>query len=791
MENVLDIVRQQAEEALRRLDCHGIVSGEYVAESVLHQAAYWEKPIANGETLVFVRFCSPVVEREEVFLGNILFNAFLSKAFFRAIVNRKLGSIEPVANDLQSYYFLLRTASDIGQLENAFRAEVGRSLPDLFFGEQNEERGIYGSLERMLDFDKANVEPFPVFIMPRVYADRLERAVRVSLLRKIDKTSLARNPTSIMANLAFFYSHDGPEMQSPAKFLGRLAFQHSIVPQEELEKALTIPKLERRQVSRLVRTEKLFDASQKWALRKYLWFVTNILATPARFGWLSLFFSKTDKGDWELDAGKPKDQKAVARLVSKCASTAHQEILDEIIKNVIAYRLSRIDACDRSELKKLFKGVVDSLGEKVDGQPDEWRMPFVGEKFLPHDERTLTEALLERLSLGPITMKLRKTRADIGCRLCGTSPVEAEDKNILMGQSTHRFHNQSSKQRNEEEPKACLRCAICTYLMTKLVGSEVVGKSQVPKTYNLICHYGKHDDGGVITLAQKIDLIWNKVRTHQQQERNVASIRKGIQDLEQKLAEQKIEQKKQEIAVQLQAKHSELMGARSAMTGASDALFRECPWLATLSSTYEIPSFDVLTNIQSNETIERHVLGLGMGGYRMILLVMPQIRAPRDKEHDFAQSRFSHSRITVMAMLAFLRELCGCDGPFYYQSLPALTPDAFQRETFYVRNEPISATRAQKEYEAITQLAWKLIWQRGSDGFVRKVVLAEKLLKDPLGTFAAVMRDSKILGQSKGSYKPLPGRWRTDWKAQDLTEYATFIQRLSKLKEETPGGTQN
>ncbi len=179
-----------------------------------------------------------------------------------------------------------------------------------------------------------------------------------------------------------------------------------------------------------------------------------------------------------------------------------------------------------------------------------------------------------------------------------------------------------------------------------------------------------------------------------------------------------------------------------------------------------------------------------MGGYRMILFVLPQIRAPRDKEHDFAQSRFSHSRVTVTALLSFLRELCGCDGPFYYQSLPTLTPDAFQRATFYVRDKPISVTQAQNEYEAITQLAWKLIWQRGSDGFVRKVVLAEKLLEDPLGTFASVMRDSAILGQSEGNYKRLPSGWRADWQAQDLTEYAKFIHRLSKLQEGAESGSQ-
>jgi hypothetical protein len=175
-----------------------------------------------------------------------------------------------------------------------------------------------------------------------------------------------------------------------------------------------------------------------------------------------------------------------------------------------------------------------------------------------------------------------------------------------------------------------------------------------------------------------------------------------------------------------------------------------------------------------------------MGDYRMILFVLPQIRAPYDaKEHDFAQRRFSDSRVTVTALLSFLRESCGCDGPFYYQSLPSLTTDAFQRDTFYIRNKAINVQQAQEEYEIVTQLAWRLVWQRGSAGFVEKVVLAEKLLEDPMGTFASVMRDSPILGQKKGHYKRLPeaSTYREDWRAYDLTGYAEFIQRLSRLRE--------
>lgn len=41
MENVMDIVRYQAEAAINKLDARDVVTAEHVADSVLRQAAYW------------------------------------------------------------------------------------------------------------------------------------------------------------------------------------------------------------------------------------------------------------------------------------------------------------------------------------------------------------------------------------------------------------------------------------------------------------------------------------------------------------------------------------------------------------------------------------------------------------------------------------------------------------------------------------------------------------------------------------------------------------------------------
>lgn len=709
MQNIKNVVRQQAEEALKKLGIEDFATAGDVAESVLRQAIYWEKLLPDGEKLIFLRFFSPVAQREEVFLGNVLFNDFLSKAFGRTICQNNFGKVELVANDLENYYFLLLTSTEVKRLAPAFCAEVQNSLSDLFFNDEDRARGIYGSLETMLDFDKANVEPFPVFIMPRTYAGRLERVVRKSILRKIEENPFDRNPTSIMANLAFFYSHDGAEMQSPYLFLARLAFRYKVVGKEDLRQGLSLG------------------------------------------------------NEVKLDN-----------------EAAAKEIIEDSLKQ------KRGRTFSSSWLRELLKKVITNLGEEVDVNPDDWLMPYILNKFLPYNEEILVKVLLEGVQIAYEPLNGPKKIIDVSCRVCGTRQSKAEDKSILMGQNTHKFHNQSSKQKDAENPKSCLRCAICTYLMVKLIGSEAIGKPQVPKTYNLIFHYGKHDDHEVEALAHRVDHIWNLVRKHRNVDQVHREVAKEVKDLKARYEREQDVKKKQLLAKDFQQKEGELEQLQAKLAQAEEGIFTACPWLK-LTNASPVPaencSLDALLNIQLSETkVERHVLGLGMGGYRMILFVLPQIRPPRDEAHDFAQRRFSDSRVTVVALLSFLRQLCGCDGPFYYQSLPTLTPETFQRETFYVHNKAINAQEALNEYEVVTQLAWKLIWESGSKGFVRKVVLAKKFLEDPLGTFSTVMRKSTILGQAEGSYKRLRVSYRPDWKAQDLTEYARFMQKLLKLQ---------
>jgi hypothetical protein len=430
--------------------------------------------------------------------------------------------------------------------------------------------------------------------------------------------------------------------------------------------------------------------------------------------------------------------------------------------------------------------LIQNFGQKIDTGDPKWFMGFLhkDKKFIDISQAEYVETILANVQLGYHLFQTASKAEGVTCRVCNTTVATVEDRYVLMGTNAFKRHNQGIK---NQEKIICTKCALDSYLGQKLLGTALISTGgklpQVPKTHNLIFHYGKHNDEEIDQLTRRLDLILDLVRKHYETAEIRRHAKQQAKDLAARRDKEKDEKKRQQLSTQVEEVQKKLTDASHQVQNVENEILAICPWLST-PAPIENCALDTLSNLQPHDgRIERHVLGLGIGGYRMILFILPQVRNPRDKEIDFAQRRFSDSRITLAATLAFLRELCGCDGPFYYQSLPALTPDAFHRDTFYIRNHAISREQAQNEYELVTQLAWKLIWQRGSEGFVKKVLLAEKLLDDPLGTLSSVMRDSNILGQSKGTFKTLAVAYRPDWKTYDLTEYAKFIQKLSSLKE--------
>ena len=657
----------------------GQVASEEISRRVLGRTAFWSTTLSDGSTLALVQLYSPVVQRQEIFLGNVLLNDFLFKALPRAVEQANLGEAVPLINDLENAYVLWRGSGDLEALRDAYHDEVLAALPDLYFGEADLARGIHGNIRGMLTFYKCNIEPFPTFIVPQAYLGRMLVAAGDWLRTVVGETGdevlaqAARIPVEVAASrrinivlslLSFFYGRDGAEMQSFYTFL-KQAMDDGRLPADKVR---------------------------------------------AAFG-LALHQDFTKEVFNERKKGRTLNFDALAQAVEHLLQTVEAAVADE----------RPLD-------------VAPNLGTT---------------KMLPLAPDTLVSRILNSVQIGylpaVVASDVRSSSGGLACRFCGADLAVIDEKNIIGGSGTGNRFNQSLRRVGE---RFCLRCALSSYLETKRLGMQFDGIFPVPKLYNVIFHYGRHDDGEVEALQRQIDYVLAHTGGG-----------KGIEELWADL---------RQLREQVAQEH-----------GALD--WAEIDWEAWIP-----PAMDVIAQMQQD--VQAEVIPLGAGDYRLLVFILPQLRPGSREGLDFVQKRFSRSRLAVYTLLGLLHKLCGCDGPYYFQSLPTLAPGGFDPNTFYVNGRAEQADVALRRHGAITNFARRVVkYRKGHSVLADWIMLAEKLEQDPLGVFSDVLRGSPIRGGDDFSdfrYKRLSNTFVLGMAMVDGTDYLTLFERLRQMQAE-------
>lgn len=676
MSKAFTFVVQAADEVLTDWGLPHAVDGQTIASLVADGAAYWEQGLPDGSHLALIRLFSPVVRREEVFLGNVLLNDFLSKALMRPVEQNGLGRMALLANDLENYYYLYHGQAALDQVAEGFREELLASLPNLYFSDDNPAMGIYGNVGRMLTFYKSNIEPFPAFAIPRaLLPDLLGKAnERLHQLASEKETNI----NVILAILSFFYARDGAEMQSFYAFLRR-AMNEGLLPADPMRAVFALGPGE--DFDKNVFTERKKGQVIDWAQLQ-----------DAITGFLSNVQPQIDQG---------QSEKLAANLVGKMPTLSPHQVAGVLTQGV--------------QIGFLALGY---MGEQTDREA---RLP---------------------------------------CRFCGADAAIIVEKNITGGFSAGRFYNQSPKLQPFEEA-LCGRCGVSSYLITKLLGMHIARPQPkakdfpVPKQYNLVFHYGHHDEADAQHLATMIDRLFDLINSSRRAQKFFS-----------------VEYIREEVAQRAAAPQAagEAPGAKEALAAliADDAV---APGLETLG--------------QMRMDMQAQVLPLGVGHYRLLAFILPQLQPGRDEALDFVQRRFSKSRVAVFTLLALLRKLCGCNGPYYFQSVPTLAPGGFDTNTFYVQGKAENADDALRRYSAIVNFARRVAkWREGHSLLADWILLAERLEEDPLGTFSDILRDSPLRGGDdlrEAPYRRLSNEFIKGTGVVDGTEYLKLMEQLKRL----------
>ena len=675
-------VTQATNEALITLGIEDDSKTEMLAQLITGGVSQWQETLPNGDTLTLLRLYSPVVDREEVFLGCVLFNDFLNKA---VVDTAKTLSVQvaPVIQDLENgFVLLLNQQFDVVAFAKEFRQMVEKRLPDLLLGHESLEQGIHGDTTQMLTFYKSNIEPFPVFILP---CEQLPRMLKVvaNWLRTLAGSDgpkrladAAHIPLEvaerwrinvILSLLAFFFAKDGREMQSFHRFLSE-AISDDRLPETEVKCAFGM------------NTTDEFEKTKFEAAKKN---------------------------------GVGVDFKS--------------------LEIAIAHWIQKVDVA-------LNSGTVDAIATNLN------------QKMFSSNTSVLTDLILSGTQLGTVLFDQNQTSlsTSLVCRFCGANAAEIPEKNILGGSKTGGRFNQSVRKADE---RFCLRCAVASYLENRRLGMLFDdGGFPIPKLYNIIFHYGRYQDWEVRAIQRQIDYIFHR------KERNIPTPQ---------LLEELVEIRDQ---VHAEVNASEV----------SDHY--DNPW-AALDAAEPVVRVSQAVADACQRDVQADVLALGAGSEKLLVFVLPQLRPGSKDGLDFVQRRFSQSRLTAFTLLAFLQQLTNGNGPWYFQSLPRLTPERMQENHFYIHNRPEPVERNLQRYSQLVDFAQQVVKYRdGHSQLADQIMLADQLRADPLGVFSDVLRDSPVRGGDDFDmkYKRLSNDWETTkgLGVVNLDEYQEIYQNL-------------
>ncbi len=680
----LAFISHAAGQAIRFWGLDGTASSEEIARLVSDGTAYWERALSDGTHIALLRLFSPIVRREEVFLGNVLLNDFLSKALMRAVEQGNLGRMALLANDLDSYYYLYYGSASIDEIKEVFQNEVSICLPELFFGRENPSRGIHGSLDRMFVFEKSDFEPFPVYSIPAFLARELEQGVRDQIRRFLQEDDFDGNVRKIMAALSFFYGRTSGgkgDAQSFSMFLFRLVDVYKVISAEKVSEAFGLG------------------------------------------------------------------------VVTK------SEIKDKIDNNQFS----------KEKLRDLLRELLDYFQKEIESGNDEWLIGFIRKdgKLIDIKRSEYISEILAGVQMSYVLLA-RPMHIDdeVSCRLCGMRFPRVRDRFITIGINVFRFHNESAKKLDrDDDPNICAKCALSSYLQERVLGTGIasVGRKlpQLPRLYNIIFHYGSHGDEETQRLAATVDDLFDSIRSFQQKAHNDKKTFSA-------------EYVRQEISRRYE-EHLAMKNMEKGSIPDEDEAIKNL-----ISDDLIATGIEALG--QMRRDVQAQVLPLGFGDYRVIVFILPQLQPGRQEALDFVQRRFSKSRLAAFTLLALLRKLCGCNGPYYFQSVPTLSLGEFNDNTFYVCGKAESADEVIKRYSAIVNFARKVSRHRdGHSLFADWILLAEKLEEDPLGTFSDILRDSPLRAGDdlrEAKYRRLSKEFIKGTGMIDGTEYLKMFEKL-------------
>jgi hypothetical protein len=447
-----------------------------------------------------------------------------------------------------------------------------------------------------------------------------------------------------------------------------------------------------------------------------------------------------------------------------------EEVTKEQIK--LAFDAGRYNT---AALRMLLTEIHAHFQEDIDRGGTTWLLGYIidDRKLIDLPSARFFREIAAQVVLGYLPLaEPYVAETDIGCRLCGRGAPTVVQKYVTFGLGAFHFHTKHP-QLGKEAPALCVKCALCAYLQMRVLGVQEGRMDrntyQVPQRFTLAFHYGRHTDRDARRLALSIDEIF----------RLIAFFR------------QLAPKERQTFSVEYIREQVTLHTARLADAGIP---LSHAEALADIfADEITRSAVDVMTYME--QEIQAQILPLGTSDSRLFAIILPQLKHGIKDDEDDVQDRFSQSRFAAFTLLALLRKLCGCDGPYYFQSVPHLHTGALDQHIFYVRGKRIDVERVLTHYSAIINFARRVAKARRGHSLLGDwILLAERIEDDPFGMLSEILRRTPMRPwelpakeRRRFAYEPLAGYLSID--ATGIIDATEYLKLLLEVRRTFARGT--
>ncbi|TDX59022.1 hypothetical protein [Orenia marismortui] len=777
------------------------------------------------------RLFNSVSKREEVFIGNVLFNDYISKLLLRTYRKYYDENIALIHNDLENFYYFVKIDNNkfsLEELEKCFREYFEENLEELFFGDEDLDKGIYGDFGNLLLPMKPNYISLPFTLIPQFYEEKF----------KMSMIQYAENNFNLQESLKLFTQYFcatslNYEDQSPEAFLGKLVIANIITNLDLYKKMCKFnyyTDFKMDLIKKRIQFSENFNNSHKKIIKKYIDNDINEIELEKK---LKDNLSKKSikfiiKVKQEKDFIKiikmitliSSDQKLIQKLkeiedrfndlnITNLSSKPKKEY-EKYIKYV--YRANRYDLTLLYYLERFVKGLKDKdeKSNKVQEIKKEvnkcWEIVTSNNYTKKLFDLFCINTCESREFFYEIIFKQNNLYKVIFKDYVEIKPLVSLDlknnffdtiknlkistkQDLILKSSTDDYIKgnhlklKTLKRNYKKTEDDNVKCCICFQNKAKIEAKNLITGDE---SFKFVNSESKIENNKRICNICGI-YIWLKLKylgTYSLGGGNVYPEKRNIVFFYGHIPQERVNRVKGIL-------HSLNYSTKNPSIYKYNMLTEAIEELEQDKNQEDLTVEELLTDLieddekdkkinskvpptiwswykdgQKDDKVKTHIFSIGQGKNKLYAFVLPYAVDRSDK----LQKKLSQNRVAVYSMFSFLARLVGVKGNFYYLSTPKLTDEIEEESAFYYKDKKVEDSL--EEYELLTEVAWNLVDESKIESSQRESK-AEKAFKERL-KLAKNLEQSPLITISNKIYRLLLGNKKGNEIYKNLSSIQEF-----------------